>query len=287
MVRMPFRCCRYAAQLAALCLLLAPMPAILPGQAVPVGATLPEANLASTLKDKPLYLRGRWSEDNLHFDGNGNLLSKSVQTSFTLSGVRVDSIKRKDGLLELKAHRVGVELVQDLPRRVRLDEQITIDVEVPVSGDFGTAMVAIFTPNLEDLLTDLPEAWQPFAAKYQHAGAKPYVQSARWTEAKEISKGLPQRMGSPSAVSFPKLIKQVDPRFTNAARTVQYKGETSLSVLVGAGGLPVEVHIDQPIGLGLDDAAVTAVMGYRFRPAERDGVAVPVLMQVAVTFETH
>ena len=94
-------------------------------------------------------------------------------------------------------------------------------------------------------------------------------------------------MGSPSAVSFPKLIKQVDPRFTDAARTVQYKGETSLSVLVGAGGLPVEVHIDHPIGLGLDDAAVTAVMGYRFRPAERDGVAVPVLMQVAVTFETH
>ncbi len=92
---------------------------------------------------------------------------------------------------------------------------------------------------------------------------------------------------SPGAngVSYPKLIYQVDPEFSEEARKAKFQGEVVVHLVVDASGRPTRVSISRPIGMGLDEKAKEAVNQYRFKPAMKDGHPVPVLMDVAVNFQ--
>ena len=59
----------------------------------PAATPLSATEVTGTLQGKLLYLRGRWSGDKLKFDSTGVPLNKLPQTSFTLSGVRIEKVK--------------------------------------------------------------------------------------------------------------------------------------------------------------------------------------------------
>ena len=88
-----------------------------------------------------------------------------------------------------------------------------------------------------------------------------------------------------NGVSYPKLIYQVDPEFSEEARKAKFQGEVVVHLIVDATGKPTRVSISRPIGMGLDEKAKEAVSQYRFKPAMKDGHPVPVLMDVAVNFQ--
>lgn len=88
-----------------------------------------------------------------------------------------------------------------------------------------------------------------------------------------------------NGVSYPKLIYQVDPEFSEEARKAKFQGEVVVHLVVDATGRPTRVTISRPIGMGLDEKAKEAVSQYRFKPAMKDGHPVPVLMDVAVNFQ--
>ena len=88
-----------------------------------------------------------------------------------------------------------------------------------------------------------------------------------------------------NGVSYPKLIYQVDPEFSEEARKAKFQGEVVVHLVVDASGRPTRVSISRPIGMGLDEKAKEAVSQYRFKPAMKDGHPVPVLMDVAVNFQ--
>lgn len=88
-----------------------------------------------------------------------------------------------------------------------------------------------------------------------------------------------------NGVSYPKLIYQVDPEFSEEARKAKFQGEVVVHLVVDATGRPTRVNISRPIGMGLDEKAKEAVSQYRFKPAMKDGRPVPVLMDVAVNFQ--
>ncbi len=88
-----------------------------------------------------------------------------------------------------------------------------------------------------------------------------------------------------NGVSYPKLIYQVDPEFSEEARKAKFQGEVIVHLVVDASGRPTRVQVSRPIGMGLDEKAKEAVSQYRFKPAMKDGHAVPVLMDVAVNFQ--
>jgi len=86
------------------------------------------------------------------------------------------------------------------------------------------------------------------------------------------------------AVSAPQLVFAPDPEFTDEARRVKYEGTCVVSLVVDAQGNTQRIQVLRHLGMGLDEKAVEAVRHYRFRPATMQGKAVPVEMDVEVTF---
>ena len=85
-------------------------------------------------------------------------------------------------------------------------------------------------------------------------------------------------------VSAPQLISKTEPEYSEEARKAKYSGSVLLSIVVDANGLPRDIKVVRPLGLGLDEKAIEAVMKWRFRPGMKGGRAVAVQAQVEVTF---
>jgi TonB family protein len=85
-------------------------------------------------------------------------------------------------------------------------------------------------------------------------------------------------------VSAPTLISKSEPEYSEEARKAKYSGTVLLSIVVDVNGLPRDIKVVRPLGLGLDEKAIEAVMKWRFRPGMKGGRAVPVQAQVEVSF---
>ena len=85
-------------------------------------------------------------------------------------------------------------------------------------------------------------------------------------------------------VSSPVLISKVEPEYSEEARRAKYSGSVLLSVVVDEHGIPTNIHVVRPLGLGLDERAVEAVQHWRFRPGIRNGKPVRVQATIEVSF---
>src|SRR6266496_147077 len=88
-------------------------------------------------------------------------------------------------------------------------------------------------------------------------------------------------------IQAPRVINNVDPEYSEAARKAMTEGTELLSVLVDANGKPQNVKVLTPLGYGLDENAVSAVKTWRFDPATKDGKPVAVQLMVEVTFRLY
>lgn len=85
-------------------------------------------------------------------------------------------------------------------------------------------------------------------------------------------------------IQMPRLLKKVEPKYTQEARANLIQGTALLHVVVTAAGRAGEMEIVSPLGYGLDESAMDAVGRWTFAPATRDGQPVPVLAWVEVNF---
>jgi TonB family protein len=85
-------------------------------------------------------------------------------------------------------------------------------------------------------------------------------------------------------VSAPILVSKVEPEYSEEARKAKFSGAVLLSLVVDANGLPRNIHVVRPLGLGLDEKAIEAVMKWRFRPGMKGGRPVATQATVEVTF---
>jgi TonB family protein len=85
-------------------------------------------------------------------------------------------------------------------------------------------------------------------------------------------------------VSSPILISKVEPEYSEEARKAKYSGTVLLSVVVDEHGVPTEIHVVRPLGLGLDEKAIEAVQKWRFRPGVKNGRPVRVRATIEVSF---
>ncbi len=88
-------------------------------------------------------------------------------------------------------------------------------------------------------------------------------------------------------VRAPVLVYQVDPEFSERARKKKISADLQVNLVVDAKGVPRDLVVANPVGYGLDEAAVKAVSQYRFKPALREGVAVPVYLTISVSFRIY
>jgi TonB family protein len=85
-------------------------------------------------------------------------------------------------------------------------------------------------------------------------------------------------------VSAPQLVFKVEPEYSEEARKAKFQGTVVLYVVVDEKGLPRDLKVVRPLGLGLDQKAIEAVQKWRFKPGQKDGHPVAVSAQIEVNF---
>lgn len=73
-----------------------------------------------------------------------------------------------------------------------------------------------------------------------------------------------------------------NPEFTNVAREASFSGSVLLDVLVSAEGQAVQVTILRGAPFGMNEAATSAVLHWKFKPATLNGKPVPARVKVEV-----
>jgi TonB family protein len=85
-------------------------------------------------------------------------------------------------------------------------------------------------------------------------------------------------------VSAPALTLKVEPEYSEEARKAKFQGTVLLEIVVDEHGMPKNIRVTRPLGLGLDEKAIEAVQKWRFRPGMKDGKPVATQAQVEVNF---
>jgi TonB family protein len=84
----------------------------------------------------------------------------------------------------------------------------------------------------------------------------------------------PYRVGG--SVTGPQVIGKSDPEYSEEARRAGISGTIRLSLIVSEEGVPQNIKVTSPLGYGLDEKAIAAVRGWKFRPGTKEGKPVPV-----------
>ena len=85
-------------------------------------------------------------------------------------------------------------------------------------------------------------------------------------------------------VTPPRVLQKQDPEYSEEARAAKFQGTVVLAVIVDEKGNPRDLKVVRPLGLGLDEKAIEAVMKWVFRPGYKDGKAVAVAATIEVNF---
>ncbi len=136
------------------------------------------------------------------------------------------------------------------------------------------ALDSIFASDIDQrMMTHLPDYWQEyFTSKSEHRQFMPKDASI-----KVVSDG----------VTPPRVLNSIDPSSNEYAQKYGIAGMELLRTVVDATGVPRQMAIARPIGFGLDEKAVDAIKNSRFRPATVNGQAVPVVVDLVVTFRIY
>ena len=100
-----------------------------------------------------------------------------------------------------------------------------------------------------------------------------------------LAQQQPYKVKDPGVVA-PVVIKDVKAVYTAEAREKRIQGVVELEAVVLEDGTVGDVRITKSLDktYGLDDAAVAALRQWQFRPGQKDGKAVKVLVEVEMSF---
>jgi protein TonB len=86
-------------------------------------------------------------------------------------------------------------------------------------------------------------------------------------------------------VKAPRATYTPDPTYPRKARKPRHEDTVVLRVIVGRDGLPRDVKVARSLSPEFDEAAMDAVMKWRFDPATKEGKPVAVLVNIEITFK--
>jgi TonB family protein len=88
--------------------------------------------------------------------------------------------------------------------------------------------------------------------------------------------------GTPTCLYCP------NPAFTDDAVKAKHQGTVLVSAIITADGRATDIHIVQPLGMGLDESAMKAVANWKFKPAMGpNGRPTAVRTTIEVTFHLY
>jgi protein TonB len=111
--------------------------------------------------------------------------------------------------------------------------------------------------------------------------ASHFVHATPRFEAPPAPPRAPVRPGG--AIQIPRRVVYVPPAYPEIARQTRIEGTVILEALLDETGSVRDVKVLRSIGM-LDGAAIDAVSKWRYTPTRLNGVAVPIVLTVSVTF---
>ncbi len=279
-------------------------------------AEVTEAELREKLTGRPLFLRGLWLDETLHFNMNGDLVGQSPKGSFTLCGITIDKVRITKKTVELEGIRFGVHFEGEAP----WEEQSTSFDRIQITPKKKHQLIVIdrhlvVVPKKKKVAKGAPPEVTPLppGATLSPAEAADRLRKTidkilapdldgkmiaqmpdYWQffyQAQESHKWLEptdQTLVHPGpGVDGPKLLKNVVPASNDFAQKGEVAGVASYKVILDPQGKILAVAVYRPIGFGLDENAVAAIEKSSFAPAVKDGKPVPSVIDVAVNFRIY
>ena len=81
------------------------------------------------------------------------------------------------------------------------------------------------------------------------------------------------------------LMQCQQPEYTDEARIAHLTGAVTMSLTIDDDGVPNDIRVVTPLGLGLDESAVSCMGQSRYSPAQKDGKSVPQKMNIELGFQ--
>ena len=88
-------------------------------------------------------------------------------------------------------------------------------------------------------------------------------------------------------VKPPACVRCPQPPYNDYARQEKISGTSLFDIMVSTEGRAVRIHPKRLIGYGLDEEAYEVIKRWQFKPAEKDGRPVAVVVEVEVTFHLY
>jgi TonB family protein len=85
----------------------------------------------------------------------------------------------------------------------------------------------------------------------------------------------------------PRIIKQVDPDYSESARKAGVEGSVIVKLVVDKDGSPRNICIERSLRDDLDQSAARAVAQWRFKPATKDGEPVATWINAETSFRFY
>jgi TonB family protein len=238
----------------------------------------------SAYKGKTLLLRNFYSGAVLEYDETGTLPG-GVPGPWTLASIEISRVGVTSQGIEIVGNRMGM-WYRDGKRSLVKVGRLKIHVAVHVSDAGGLAALhrifnKIFIEPGEDLRSMVPEYW-----KYYLEGSDYKSRFAAWRASwGENVIQAPKSGDAPvGRVTAPSVGYSPDPKYSKEAASHHIEGVSALGVLVGTTGTASNIAILEPLGMGLDEQAVLAIEGWKFRPGMKDGEPVRVQIRIEMDF---
>lgn len=187
---------------------------------------------------------------------------------------------------------VDREVVQLFRNRDRYLDALVAVASHQLPSSFAPAFVRKrqLAERVRALIKEVPMSRARIAAGFLAAGSIlplavvgamwffPFVGAAQTTQ----TGGTVYRPGD--GVTNPIPISRPKPQYSEQATKAHWGGTVVLSIVVDEKGVPRNVKVVKPLGLGLDEKAIEAAQQWRFRPGLKNGVPVPVRAQIEMIF---
>jgi protein TonB len=174
------------------------------------------------------------------------------------------------------------------PLRLLAQGEVVLEATVTAGGEVAGVRVSVsYEPDIDRLAAAALARWT-FRPAEDRGTAVPvrvrftYPVAPNGATSWATSPGVAFVPGP--AVTAPRVIREVVPTYPGPARDAGISGTVRLSCIVLPDGTPMAVTVRAGVEATLDRAAVDAVRRWRFEPGRRNGVAVPVLIEVETAF---
>ena len=158
--------------------------------------------------------------------------------------------------------------------------QANLHVQLLDARDFGKRIRDMHAKSFveEEVFRDVSnfgsfESAEPFSDPAELKGSNDAVDTSRG--------------GSRKITTMPHCTYQPDPSYTDAARTVKFRGNIVMRVIIGKDGLIADSQILKGAPFGLNKQALETVRTWRCQPAEVDGQAVAAMVPIEVSFRIY